>query len=431
MAKQDSNGEPKRKLKQRLILFSALVAALLVPPILYFVYDLVRTAVSPCESIYQQTAVSLKTKLKFVEAEGEVYVGKDKVDDLSERAQMTALNLKACCTVLDAGQLDPEQFLQCKGSARQYQADLDRIVDLVGKAVAAETEQLADTVQEVTRELTGAVQAATATSQAFNRNIVKVRQDQAIAQLKVVAPAEVEVEAQEKEPNSDLLNTNAVELDKWITGAIADGRDDDYYTFVTPGTHRDWFKVELENRSTTLEPELHLYNANKAHITYRENGTGGANLSHSFVAEPDTKFYVQVRNDSRHTAGAYLLRISPYKAYDGFEPNHTILEATPISLNDPVEAGIMDGRDNDFYRVETGAAGGTLVVMLENRSTTLEPELHLYNGSKSHLGYAENGTAGADLVYRRDVQPDARYYVLVRNDSRSTYGDYTLTVTVE
>ncbi len=431
MAKQDSNGEPKDKLRKRLILFSALVGALAVPPLIYFVYDLVRTSLSPCESIYQQAAVSLKTKIKFVEAEGEVHVGKDKVDELSERAQMTALNLKACCTVLDAGRLDPEQFLQCKGSARQYQADLDRVVTLVKQAVAAEAEQLGDKVEQTARELTGAIETATATSQAFNRNIVKVRQDQAIAQLQVTPPAEVEVEAQEKEPNNDPLNTNAIELDTWITGAIADRADNDYYTFTTPGTHRDWYKIELENRSTTLEPEFHLYNANKAHITGKENGTKGANLSHNFVAGPDTKFFVQVRNDSRQTTGAYLLRILRYKSYDAFEPNHTILEAKPVSLNEPVEAGIMDAHDNDYFRLETGEAGGTLVVTLENRSTTLEPELHVYNGSKSHVGGAENGTAGADLVYRTKAQPNAKYYVQVRNDSRGTYGDYTLTVTVE
>ena len=44
MANQDSNGEPKDKLRKRLILFSALVGALAVPPLIYFVYDLVRTS---------------------------------------------------------------------------------------------------------------------------------------------------------------------------------------------------------------------------------------------------------------------------------------------------------------------------------------------------------------------------------------------------
>ena len=431
MAERDSNGEPKDKLRKRLILFSALVGALAVPPLIYFVYDLVRTSLSPCESIYQQAAVSLKTKVKFVEAEGEVHVGKDKVDELSERAQMTALNLKACCTVLDAGRLDPEQFLQCKGSARQYQADLDRVVTLVKQAVAAEAEQLGDKVEQTARELTGAIEAATATSQAFNQKIVEVKQDQAIAQLKVTAPAEVEVEAQEKEPNSDLLNTNAIELDTWITGAITDPKDDDFYTFTTPGTHRDWYKIELENRSTTLKPNFQIYNADKAYITRQHNGTRGANLSHNFVAAPNTKYYIQVRNYDRGTAGAYLLRVRPYEAYDAFEPNHTILEAKTISLNDPIEAGIMDAHDNDFYRFETGDAGGAIVVTLENRSTTLKPSLQFYNGSKSYLGRAHNGTAGADVTYQVNGEPNAKYYVQVRNYDRGTYGDYTLTVKVE
>ena len=54
---------------------------------------------------------------------GRLQIGREQLTDLDERAQMAALNLKTCCTVLDAGRLDPEQFLQCKGT-RAYAARL-------------------------------------------------------------------------------------------------------------------------------------------------------------------------------------------------------------------------------------------------------------------------------------------------------------------
>ena len=142
MAKHDVKARSDRTLRRGLIALAALVGALMVPTVLYFGYDLLRSYVSPCDSIFEQTATSLETEIKFLKTEGKIVLGKEQLTELSERAQMTAINLEGCCQVLDAGKLNPEQFLQCKQSARQYEGDLKNVVTLVEQALAAETEQL-------------------------------------------------------------------------------------------------------------------------------------------------------------------------------------------------------------------------------------------------------------------------------------------------
>ena len=156
-------------------------------------------------------------------------------------------------------------------------------------------------------------------------------------------------------------------------------------------------------------------------------------MTYTFVAEAQSTHYIQVRNDSRATTGVYLLRVSPRGAYDSFEPNDTVLQAKSIRLGEDVAAGIMDGRDDDYFVVETDTAEGTLVVSLKNRSTTLEPEFHIYDASKKRVRGWENGTPGADLSGRLNAASSSgtRYYIQVRNDSRATAGDYTLTVDFE
>ncbi len=91
---------------------------------------------APCDSIFQQTALNLSTKIAFLETEGEVALGRTAVADLSERAQMAALNLKTCCTVLERGRIDPEGFLECKANARAYEDRLTHLTGLVETALA-------------------------------------------------------------------------------------------------------------------------------------------------------------------------------------------------------------------------------------------------------------------------------------------------------
>ncbi len=202
-------------------------AALALLAVVYLGYDLAKGRLSPCEAVYQQTSVGLSTRISFLKTEGELQIGREQLTDLDERAQMAALNLKTCCTVLDAGRLDPEQFLQCKGSARAYEARLADIADLVRKAVkeGITTSSIAANATpppappQIKEKIDSEVAAAKEISRDFNREVVAVRKAQALETLKATPPRHVTIEAQESEPNDDGLATNEIELGTWITGS--------------------------------------------------------------------------------------------------------------------------------------------------------------------------------------------------------------------
>ena len=165
---------------------AGVTAALAVFAVIYLGYDLVKGKVSPCETIFQQASAGLTTKIEFLKAKGEIKLGASKVVELDERAQMAALSLKTCCTVLDAGRINPEQFLTCKSKARAYDERIEDIAAIVraalppggGAAVAAPASSTA---------LAATVDAARAASKDLNTNVVQVVADQELKALKACA----------------------------------------------------------------------------------------------------------------------------------------------------------------------------------------------------------------------------------------------------
>ncbi|NKB20612.1 MAG: hypothetical protein GKS01_08945 [Alphaproteobacteria bacterium] len=427
--------KPKRhnkNLRVKLISLGAVVSALIVPMVVYLAYDLIKTKMSPCGGIFEQTASSFESEIEFLKTKGKIVLGSNKIADLTERAQMTALNMETCCVVFGAGKRDPEKFLQCKSSAREYDGNLKQVVTVVKQAVRAEAKKASVALRKARRDLDIAVKATQVTSKRFNKQLVEARQNQAIAELKITPPAEVTIDAKEKEPNNDSLNTNAVALEKWVTGAIGHNRDTDFFVFVTPANHRDVIKIDVENRSTTLRPRLQLYGADKKYLNETYSGTHGANLSHYFVAAPKTKFLFKIANYDHGSRGAYLARVTPTKSYDAHEPNETILSAGTLELNSPVEAGLMDGRDVDYFKISTGLNAGTLSIKLENRSASLRPRLRLFDGNKVYLAERYSGTRGANIaLMQKNVHGDRSYFVQVHNYDNATAGDYTLIVTIK
>ncbi len=442
-----AQSKPMRKLWRRIrgelhalprsiVSIGAMGAALALITVVYLGYDLAKGKISPCEAVYQQTSVGLKTRISFLKTEGELQLGREQLTDLDERAQMAALNLKTCCTVLDAGRLNPEQFLQCKGSARAYEARLADIADLVRKAVkeGITTSSIAAHATPppapIKEKIDSEVAAAKEISRAFNQNVVAVRKEQALETLKAMPPRHVTVKAQESEPNDDGLTTNEIALDTWITGSVGAPKDADYFAFTTPETYRDRIRIELQNRSTTLEPRLELFDAEKTSHGEVHKTTPGADVAYALVAPPATTYLVRVSNYYGNTVGVYLMRVVAMKAYDAHEPNDDVLHAAEVSVGKPIAAGIMDKSDIDYFAVRSGDKEGMLRAAVQNRSTTLQPEVAVYDSSKALVGSKSNTTAGGDTSYAFKVKPDTTYYVRVRDYYASAAGDYTLTISV-
>ena len=413
--------------------------ALAAISILYFSYDLVKDRISPCEGIFRQTALNLSTHIKFLKADGELHIGKEAVSELDERAQMVALDLKTCCTVLDAGRIDPEQFLKCKAHARTYDAKLQNIVALAGAVPAVASQGAPPAIPSSQSSTTppatsapdaiaGGVEAARAASRAFNEQVVQVSKEQALRTLQTTPPNHAAISAQEREPNDDALNSNIIELDNWITASIGSPKDGDYFTFTTPETYRDWIRIELQNRSTTLEPRLELFNSEKSSLGSVYNTTPGADVVYTFVAPPKTTYTVRASNYYGQSVGVYLLRVIATKSYDTYEPNDDILSAKPIAEGTPIKAQIMDKNDVDYYAIAVPNGVRAMAIAVTNKSASLHPLISVFDASKTQIASQYNATSGGDATVTVKAQPGT-LYVRIGDYYTDGSGDYMLTIT--
>ena len=154
-----------------LIVFSGMLIFFVVA---YLGYDLIKRRISPCDSIFEQTTTQLDTKLKLANAEAELSIGKEKIQDLTEEAQKMALNLKACCVVSGAGKINPNQFLKCKESERMYEAQIDIIKIQLQEVKMAKMEGSSDVIEEKQRQIDAAVDKARSISRAFGEQVKKI-----------------------------------------------------------------------------------------------------------------------------------------------------------------------------------------------------------------------------------------------------------------
>lgn len=223
--------------------------------------------------------------------------------------------------------------------------------------------------------------------------------------------------------NTTILEAKPVALGAAEAGEIANTQESHFYRFDNALKVRDLAVIRLENLSTTLKPDTKVYDANKSQLFERYDGTPGASLEAQIALEPGKPIYVQVLPYG--STGKYSLSVTPQNAFDKFEPNDSLLAATPVKLGQTVAANIMDDKDTDTVRV-SGITQNKVTVNLENQSTTLKPDIKVFNASKSQLTERYDGTPGANLSFEIEVTPGTDIYVQVL--PYGSYGTYTLTV---
>jgi hypothetical protein len=140
----------------------------------YFAHDYLSRTISPCETIFEQTSTQFDLKLNHLDIDGSLGLGRRQVQELTENAQVTALNLKTCCIVLNAGDVDPDQFLQCQDAGRQYGNKLDTIVAQVERLRSAQATGVADAIESLRGEIASTVDEAKAVAQNLRQEIIQL-----------------------------------------------------------------------------------------------------------------------------------------------------------------------------------------------------------------------------------------------------------------
>jgi hypothetical protein len=126
----------KSQLPLLLLVFAA-TAVVLAP--IYFAYRGFLPH-SKCESIFEQTTDRLRGNLDVVKMNGDMVLGRERVQELTEGSQKVALHLKTCCIALEAGRINAEQFEYCVSGAKECETKIVQVA--TNKEVqAAEEEQ--------------------------------------------------------------------------------------------------------------------------------------------------------------------------------------------------------------------------------------------------------------------------------------------------
>ena len=144
--------QPGRDGKHRKTLILSAAAIVLV--LIFLIFDWLNAPPgSACDNVFQQTNLQLGVRLKHLDSEGSLALGRQKVQELTEQAQLMALSLKTCCIVLDAGKLNSEQFLQCKNTAGAYESKLDSVIEQVSQLSEAKQTGNTEIADQRKREL--------------------------------------------------------------------------------------------------------------------------------------------------------------------------------------------------------------------------------------------------------------------------------------
>jgi hypothetical protein len=245
---------------------------------------------------------------------------------------------------------------------------------------------------------------------------------------KLHMPEAVDPDTNELEPNNDNTQANAVWLDRPVRAAITPSLGDvDCFWFITPRPPRDRISVAVISQSVTLIPRMRIYDQNGNLVTGLKEATNpGGGVRFDFSPPPNRLYYVQVDGVS-NSSGSYVLTVSALHAYDGYEPNDTILTATRIVPAQTVEANIMDSDDTDFYSFVSGVAG-TVKIDVVSRTDALLLGMGTFAPDLQNIGFAPDSKApGKAIHYQLQVEANQLYYLQVfsRND---TTGPYSLVV---
>lgn len=147
----------------------AVVAALVVIAIAILAFLYVFS--SPCEKIFEQTSLTLGTKLDPITAKGEVLIGREKLQNLSERSEMMAMTLKTCCIAHHEGKLSNDEFLSCNQSFKNLETDLAKAVTSLNEAAKAKQEGKVDVVNKKIEDINEIVTAVETHSEQFQKEV--------------------------------------------------------------------------------------------------------------------------------------------------------------------------------------------------------------------------------------------------------------------
>ena len=154
---------------QKPLIILAVTASVLVGA--YLVYDLFRPK---CGQIFEQTALNVGAKAEIIKTKGEVFIGREKIQELTSSSQKVGQHLKTCCIVLDGGKLNPDQFQRCIEGAQNYETQLTKVVASLDEAQAAKQQDSPNLVKAKVEQINSELDAAKSSSKELEKHVTEI-----------------------------------------------------------------------------------------------------------------------------------------------------------------------------------------------------------------------------------------------------------------
>lgn len=151
------------------LIILAVTASVLVGA--YFVYDYFRPK---CGEIFEQTALNVRAKAEIVKTKGELFIGREKIQELTSSSQKALAHLKTCCIVLEGGKLNPDQFQRCIETVQNYEKKLTKVVASLDEAQTAKQQNNPDLVKSKVEEINKDLNAANAFSEELEKQVADI-----------------------------------------------------------------------------------------------------------------------------------------------------------------------------------------------------------------------------------------------------------------
>jgi hypothetical protein len=191
--------------------------------------------------------------------------------------------------------------------------------------------------------------------------------------------------------NSTLADARPLALAVAEAGEILTIEDTRFYKVDNALKLRDLALIRLQNESATLRPNLKVLNADKSLMAEPYDPSPGASLQAHRDAQPrgaavsaghGLRVNRQIQDLSDAAKGVRRIRAERRLAHTGGGTGRP-----------DINAGILDDKDHDSYRV-SGASKTSGNVTFENLSTTLRPDLKVFDRNKSMIVEKYDGRPG-------------------------------------
>lgn len=228
--------------KHRLVLGSVL--GIVVVSVVFLVYDYLVT--TSCEGIFQQTRLNLVSSIEALEVKGEIGFSHNKIQNLTEKAQLVALNYKACCVAAENDLMTEGKFLQCKNSTDGYQSQLALAAQHLADARKTVEE---GNVGEAEHSVSDAAAALTESDTALGNflqtglRMGELSAEQPRQSESGLIPPRKRATGKESEPNEGYDDANQIAVGDSISGNVSK-------------TSQDWFALPVDPQKPTLHVKI-------------------------------------------------------------------------------------------------------------------------------------------------------------------------------